>query len=257
MPKHQATPTDLPAPPLPAGAQRWALFLDVDGTLLDFVDDPAAVQATPALKRQLHTLHDALGGALALVSGRGVDDLIRIFDDPAWELGGLHGLQLRHADRTRHDRDVDPVVRAQLQHGAEAIITQLPGVTLENKGPALALHCRRTPAQFDAMREAAGVLAGSLPGFELQGGNLVMEIKPTGMDKGKVVRTILSQPPFADRLPVYVGDDLTDEHGFAAVSAAGGYGIRVGARTPTAARFTLPDPPAVHAWLQLLADTLI
>lgn len=240
---------DLPAPPLPAADEPWGVFLDVDGTLLEFVDDPAAVAVAPSLLELLHRLHARLDGALALVSGRGADDLNALFSQPPWALGGLHGLQLRHADGSRNNHPVDPAVRAQLKRGAQALLEQLGDVQLEDKGDAIALHCRRMPQHFDAMRDAAQQLANQTPGFELQAGNLVMEIKPAGMDKGKAVTELLQRPPFTGRKAVYLGDDLTDEHGFEAVTAAGGFGIRVGTRTPTAARFTLADPAAVQDWL--------
>lgn len=240
---------DLPPPPLPPSDASWGAFLDVDGTLLDFVDDPAAVAVSPSLLALLYRLHAQLGGALALVSGRGADDLDTLFSQPPWALAGLHGLQLRHADGSRNDHPVDPAVRQQLKRGAQALLEGLDGVQLEDKGDAIALHCRRMPQRFDAMRTAAQQLASQTPGFELQGGNLVMEIKPAGMDKGKAVTELLQRPPFIGRKAVYLGDDLTDEHGFEAVTAAGGFGIRVGTRTPTAARFTLPDPAAVQDWL--------
>lgn len=240
---------DLPPPPLPPANEPWGVFLDVDGTLLEFVDDPAAVAVSPTLLDLLHRLHARLDGALALVSGRGADDLDTLFSQPPWALGGLHGLQLRHADGSRNDHPVDPATRAKLQRGARELVERLDGVQLEDKGDAIALHCRRMPQRLDAMRSAAEALTGQLPGYELQAGNLVMEIKPAGMDKGKAVTELLQRPPFAGRKALYLGDDLTDEHGFEAVTAAGGFGIRIGTRTPTAARFTLPNPTAVQDWL--------
>lgn len=251
-----ARSADLPPAPLPDPDARWALFLDVDGTLIDFADDPAAVAVAPALLDHLHQLHNALDGALALVSGRGIGELDRLFAQPAWAMAGLHGLQLRHASGERDEQATDIRVRNQLDRGARAIVERLDGVFLEDKGAAMALHCRPAPHQLEPLRIAAAELADRLEGYELQPGNLVMEIKPAGMDKGKAVAQLLQTAPFANRLPVYVGDDLTDEHGFAAVTAAGGFGIRVGSRTPSAARFTLADVHAVHAWLDQLLQNL-
>ncbi|MGA0586118.1 trehalose-phosphatase [Dyella sp. KRB-257] len=241
-------PSDLPAPPLPAPGARWALFLDVDGTLLDFHDDPAAVAVPPARLALLHDLHALLDGALALVSGRALADLDRLFGPP-WAMAGLHGLQLRHADGCRREHRLDSSAHAQLKQRAEALLGTLGGIDLEDKGIAIALHCRRAPERFEAMRAAANALADAMPGYELQAGNLVMEIKPAGMDKGRAVRELLRRPPFAGRQPVYIGDDLTDEHAFDTVARAGGCGIRVGYRRPTAAQFTLSSPAAVQHWL--------
>ncbi|HEX5305381.1 MAG TPA: trehalose-phosphatase [Dyella sp.] len=247
-PRNVPPAPELPAPPLPAPGARWALFLDVDGTLLDFQDDPAAVAATPPLLDLLQRLHGALDGALALVSGRALPDLDGLFGQP-WAMAGLHGLQLRHADGTGREHSIDASAHEQLRQRARAALESLQDVQLEDKGMAIALHCRRSPERFEAMREAATALADATPGYELQAGDLVMEIKPAGMDKGRAVRELLQRAPFAGRLPIYVGDDLTDEHAFDAVSRAGGSGIRVGYRLPTAAQFTLPNPAAVHAWL--------
>jgi trehalose 6-phosphate phosphatase len=249
--------SDLLPPPLPGPGSRWALFLDVDGSLLDFADDPAAVVVPPPLRDLLGRLRSALGGALALVSGRGVASLDALFLQPGWALAGLHGLQLRHADGERRDQPIDASVRAQLRQGAAALVERMDGeVQLEDKGAAIALHCRRHPQRLPALQRAAEVLVASLPGYELQPGSMVVEIKPAGMNKGLAVGELLQRAPFAGRLPVYVGDDLTDEHGFDAAARAGGFGIRVGSRTPTAARFTLPSPAATQDWLLGLLDVL-
>lgn len=237
----------LPSPPL-LGAD-CALFLDVDGCLLEFKDDPQAVTVSPALQTLLQRLHAALGGALALVSGRGVADLDRLFGAPRWALAGLHGWELRDADGRRREMLADPAAEKHMRAEVTALAARLEHVQLEDKQQAIALHCRRAPWQMTALREAAEALIGQLPGYELQPGNLVMEFKPTGMDKGLAVAELLRLQPFADRRPVYVGDDLTDEHGFAVANREQGMSVRVGSREPSAARFTLPDPAAVQAWL--------
>lgn len=248
--------TSLPAPPLPGAGERWALFLDVDGCLLEFHDDPAAVVVTPALRALLGDLHAALDGALALVSGRGVSDLERLFGSPSWALAGLHGYELRRADGSRRALAVDAQAQAQMRHAVQALAARLPGVQLEDKQHAIALHCRRAPAQMDTLRAAAQAVAATLPGYELQPGNLVVEFKPLGMDKGRAVEELRQHVPFAGRTPVYLGDDLTDEHAFVAVNRAGGLSVRVGAREPSDAGFTLSSPLAVHAWLDRVRDAL-
>ena len=255
-PKPASVSASLPAPPLPRPDQHWALFLDVDGCLLEFADDPAAVFVSPRLRALLQTLHDRLGGALALVSGRGVSDLDRLFDRPSWALAGLHGYELRRDAGHFRELAVDPADRTRMRAAVQALAARLDGVQLEDKQHAMALHCRRAPQRLPALREAAEAVAASLPGYELQPGNLVMEFKPAGMDKGSVVGELLEQPPFAGRVPVYLGDDLTDEHAFAAVNDAGGVSVRVGQREPSQARFTLPSPAAVQAWLERVRDAL-
>jgi trehalose 6-phosphate phosphatase len=241
---------------LPRPDQRWALFLDVDGCLLEFVDDPAAVCVSPALRALLQALHAALGGALALVSGRRLTDLDRLFGTPPWALAGLHGHDLRLADGRVREFSVDPADQARMRAAVLALAARMEGVQLEDKQHAMALHCRRGPERLPALREAAEATIATLPGYELQPGNLVMEFKPAGMDKGRVVDELMRQAPFAGRMPVYLGDDLTDEHAFASVNRAGGLSVRVGDREPSHARFTLPSPAAVHAWLERVRDAL-
>lgn len=246
----------LPPPPVPGAGDRWALFLDVDGCLLEFADEPDGVLVPPSLHALLQRLQRALGGALALVSGRALADLDRLFAAPAWAMAGLHGHELRGADGAPRAATSDPAQQAHMRQAVHALAARLEGVQIEDKKHAIALHCRRAPGQLAALRAAAEALAAELPGYDLQPGNLVMEFKPAGVDKGRAVDELLAQAPFAGRTPVVLGDDLTDEHAFAAADRAGGISVRVGSREPTQAKFTLPSPSAVHAWLARVADAL-
>ena len=252
---HPSAPA-LPAPLLPAADADWALFLDVDGTLLDFNDDPRAVQVSAPLLALLHSLHDALGGALALVSGRELDDLDRLFDRPRWAAAGLHGLQLRRADGSFRRIAVTLEQQQRMQAATIALARQYDGVQLEDKQIAVALHCRRAPEQFESLHNAAIELIAQLPGYELQPGHRVIEFKPAGMDKGRAVAELLASATFAGRLPVYLGDDLTDEHAFARIQKKNGIGVLIGRPRPTHASFSLPDPAAVEAWLVRVLDAL-
>jgi len=255
-PANTATNVSLPAPPLPPAGADWALLLDVDGTLLDFVDDPDAIRVDAALLTLLDALHAATAGALALVSGRRLDDLDRLFRRPHWAAIGLHGLELRSATGELRRQAVSPLQQARMQREARALAARFAGVRLEDKQQAIALHFRQSPAQLQQVHEAAVKLAATLPGYELQAGHRVLEFKPGGMDKGRAVRELLQHDPFAGRLPVYLGDDLTDEHAFDAVNRAHGLSIRVGDRQPSAARFTLPGTTATVAWLARALDAL-
>lgn len=241
---------------MPDTHARWALFLDVDGTLLGFTDDPAATRVPPMLRRTLAALHDALGGALALVSGRRLDDLDRMFGAPGWAAAGLHGLQRRRSNGSAHDYQPNPETLAALHRHGTALAAALPGIRLEDKGACVALHCREAPWQEGALRTRVQALATQLDGYEMQPGNHVFELKPAGIDKGQAIGAFLAEAPFTGHTPVCLGDDLTDEHAFAVVNAADGISIRVGDREPSVARFMLDNPAAVQTWLDAVLARL-
>jgi len=251
-----SAPTSLPAPPLPDGAARWALLLDVDGTLLDFADDPQAVEVRASLLDLLHRLHQALDGALALVSGRGLDDLDRLFGNPRWAAIGLHGLELRHADGSFRRIDVAPAQQERMRDVTRSLAARFDGVRVEDKGSAIALHCPHGPGQLSELHKAARELLRDLPGVELQPGRRVLEFKPANMDKGRAVEELIRRGTFVGRTPAYLGDDLTDEHAFAVINQRDGISVRVGLREPTLAHYTLSDPAATSIWLNRLLEAL-
>lgn len=235
-------------PPLPDPAAS-ALFLDVDGTLLEFAEQPMAVVVPARLRALLADLQRACGGALALVSGREIDTIDRLFGLPELPAAGLHGLERRAGrGRIRRPPDAAPAL-AGIQGRLADFVRAHPGVILEHKRVALAVHYRAAPAQAAAVAALAEELAAELPdGLCLQQGHMVVEVRPAGADKGMAIEAFLAEPPFAGRRPVFVGDDLTDEHGFAVVNAAAGMSIKVG-EGASVARYRLRDPAAVHRWL--------
>jgi len=227
----------------------WALFLDVDGTLLDHVEHFQAVRAGPAVRALLEDLLRASGGAVALVSGRSADDIDRLFAPLVLPLAGQHGTERRAADGSVR-RYAPPLERLGL---AAAEIVKLTAahsaLAFENKGMTLALHYRRAPELRERVESSMRGIAAELgPDFELQAGKFVFEVKPSGRNKGSAIEEFLAETPFAGRTPVFIGDDLTDEFGFDVVNRANGHSIKVGAGD-SRARWRLPDPPAVRAWL--------
>jgi len=236
-------------PPPPPLSDRWALFLDVDGTLVPFADDPEQVSVTPGLVRRLGVLSAAMDGALALVSGRRVEMLDRLFAPLQLASAGLHGLQRRRAGEALVAPSPSPAALAEIKRQALALVAGWPGALVEDKGEALALHWRAMPEAAHALQEFAATAVAGLPGYHLQPGDMVVELRPGHTDKGAAIRGFMDEAPFRGRRPVFVGDDLTDEHGFRAVEARGGLGVLVGDRHGSAARARLPDIAAVHAWL--------
>lgn len=238
-----------PAPPHPAG--DWALFLDVDGSLLDFAPQPDAVVVPAGIQDDIAALAERLDGALALVSGRALATLDELFDGlrhlPA---AGLHGLEWRDGQGRVAQAPAPPGALEGIEGEARRIAQAFPGAAVERKGPNLALHWRAAPQAQDPFRAFAAAALRVLGGYRPQFGDRVLELRPEGMDKGEAVQAFLAQPPFARRVPAFVGDDLTDEHGFAVVNARGGISVLVGDRAYSDARYGLPDPAAVRGWLR-------
>lgn len=241
---------DLQRPPPPALADDDALFLDVDGTLLAFADHPDKVTPDPSLLALLASVQQRLGGALALLSGRPVSQLQTMFAPLRLPMAGLHGAQLL----TSADTETEPADTAAWLHTlhqrAMRLAHTLPGVLIENKGQALALHWRKAPDAGAAIIAFANTQLPQLPGVRLQPGDHVIEFVGSGYDKGRALQQLMQHPPFQGRRPIFIGDDLTDEHGFHAAQQLGGVGVLVGPRSNSQAIAALPDIPAVHAWLR-------
>lgn len=247
-------PPALPTPPVPDPA-CVALFLDVDGTLLEFAPHPDDVLVEPSLPLLLMSLRQRLGGALAPVSGRPLEQIDRLLGLPPGGAAGLHGAEWRGVDGVVARDAHDAGVLSALSREATAQAALLPGVLVEAKPNAIALHYRNAPSFALAVDRLASVLAAQAgPGFSVQRGDHVVELKPAGTDKGDAVTRLMREPPFRGRVPWVVGDDHTDEHAFAVARSLGGTGVIVGTRRPTVARWALQDPAAVRAWLvELLA----
>lgn len=240
---------DTPRPPPPPIDGSHALFLDVDGTLLEFAPHPDEVHVPEALRQVLGDLYRRLGGAVALVSGRPVELLDALFDPLRLPAAGLHGLELRNGDDLSPAPEPAPALAAVLER-ARAFGAERPDTVVEDKGSAIGLHWRNAPEHEDDMRRFAEQALERLPGYRLQLGKQVAELRPRGADKGDAIAALFGQAPFRGRHPVFAGDDLTDEHGFDVVNDLGGTSVLVGDREPSAARYRLADTAAVLGWLQ-------
>lgn len=241
-------PRDTLRPRPPPPADDWALFLDVDGSLIEFADAPDAVTVPDALPVLLERLARRLDGALALVSGRAIASLDALFAPLQLASAGLHGLERRSASASRA-APARPDAFVHVHDEARQLAEAWPGALVEDKGSALGLHWRRAPQAAGALRAFAEAALPRLPGYRLQHGDHVVELRPAAGDKGEAILAMLDEPPFRGRTPVFAGDDVTDEAGFAVVNARHGLSVLVGAREPSAAHYALPDPVAVRAWL--------
>ena len=242
-----AAATPLRRPPPPSLNDACALFLDVDGTLLDFAVQPDRVSLPAGALPIIQAISDRLQGAVALVSGRPLEQLDRLFAPLQLPAAGLHGHQFRGA--APGQRETSPALDRFKQEAAR-FAGEYPGVAVEDKGSHVALHWRAAPQAADYVRAFAETLIGNIEGYRLQPGDHVVELVPAHVDKGRAVVTMMRDPPFRGRTPVFVGDDLTDEYGFEAAHKLGGWSVLVGERETSQARYALADPAAVHVWLR-------
>jgi trehalose 6-phosphate phosphatase len=235
--------------PPPPPASDWALFLDIDGTLLTHAETPDAVYVDDALRALLEQLRSLCGGALALVSGRAVDDVDALFAPLVLPVAGQHGVERRDATGVRHRLPFPEEHLRQVAQRFAAFKARHPGIVFEDKGHNLALHYRLAPQLEREVRALVEHAVADLGGdFELQAGKMVVELKPGGHDKGSAIATFMAEAPFAGRTPVFIGDDLTDEFGFTTVQRLGGHAVKVG-EGETVADWRLADVAAVRAWL--------
>jgi trehalose 6-phosphate phosphatase len=239
-------------PPL---ATDCALFLDIDGTLLDLAATPDRVRVDADVAALLPALAARLGGAFALITGRAIADADRLFRGIALPIAGQHGCERRAADGTLHFHAPAPAGLEQLRAEIGRLAGLHEGLLLEDKGSTLALHYRRAPKLAGHLHRAVrahlatAIAAGA--SLRLQTGKGIVEIKPDGRDKGTAIAEYMAEPPFAGRVPVFVGDDRTDEYGFEAVARMGGWGVKVG-RERTVAPYRLPNVAMVRRWLVAL-----
>lgn len=232
-----------------AGGSGSAYFLDVDGTLLEIEPRPEDVAADASLRGLLHRLQTEAGGALALVSGRKIADVDRIFAPLLFPCAGLHGAEIRFPDGTRTEpaRGVMEPARSRCQQ----FVAANPGAMLEDKGATLAVHFRQRPDLASDVLALLGPFARN--GLVVQEGKMVAELREARYSKGTAIEALLANAPFAGRMPIFIGDDVTDESGFRLVNATGGISIRVGPPdVATQARFRVDDPAHLRRELGLL-----
>jgi trehalose 6-phosphate phosphatase len=240
--------------PLPSALPltQTAFFLDFDGTLVELAPTPDSIHVRAGMLALLRELRVATQGAVAIVSGRGIDNLDALLHMQDMPMAGLHGAQRRDASGNVTRTALDDMRLPQMAQTLAALVREHPGLLLENKGASLALHYRNAPECAALVRQATQELvAACADAYELQPGKMVCEIRPLGVDKGSALRAFLEEPPFAGRRPVFAGDDLTDEKGFAVVNVCGGLSVKVG-EGETMAHVRVASVDALLAWLKSL-----
>jgi trehalose 6-phosphate phosphatase len=245
---------------MPERGERWAVFLDVDGTLIAIAATPEAARPAAKLVPILERLTCALEGALALVSGRSLASIDVVMAPLHLPAAGLHGAERRRADGSLTRAVVSLGELDRLRPRLKDWAASEPRLRLEDKGGSLAVHYRLAPAAGPAIRQRARGIARQEPGLRVIEGRKVVEFQPRGADKGRAIAAFLAEPPFLGRTPVFAGDDVTDEDGFAEVERRGGISIQIAnaeARSQRRrARYRLPSVAALHRWLAAVAEAL-
>lgn len=233
-------------PELPANC---AYFFDLDGTLAEIKPHPDQVIVPQTILQLLHCLATHNAGALALISGRSMAELDALTQPFCFPLAGVHGAERRDINGHTHIVSLPQNVERDISALLQAALAGLPGTTLETKGMAFALHYRQAPQHEAALLALAERITCRWPQLALQPGKCVVEIKPKGTNKGEAIAAFMQEVPFAGRLPVFVGDDLTDESGFSVVNRADGVSVKVGSGA-TQAMWRLAGVTDVWRWLE-------
>ncbi|WP_295516284.1 trehalose-phosphatase [uncultured Pseudomonas sp.] len=238
---------------LTSSGQPLAFFFDLDGTLAELQPRPEQVFIPAETLAALERL--ARRHAVAVVSGRPLAEIDGFTAPLQLPAAGVHGAEWRDPDGEIHRVTLEPDLLAQVREHLEAALALHPELLLERKSVAFALHYRQAPEKEALVRELAEGIAAKHPEFKLQPGKCVFELKPAAASKGEAVARFMELRPFAGCLPVFVGDDRTDEEGFAVVNARGGLSVKVG-EGETVAKARLPSVEAVARWLQDLSRDL-
>jgi len=230
---------------------KTAFFLDCDGTLAEIVDRPDGAFVAPAIVDCVRTLHAATGGALAVVSGRSIAQLDVMLSPLILPVAGVHGIERRDAAGTIFRPEFDAQAVLQIAAELDAFAARHEGLVSEVKSASAAIHYRMRPELEPQALSLMADIADRHADFRLLRGKMVAELSASHRTKGDAVDDFMREAPFAGRLPVFVGDDVTDEDGFAAVARLGGMGIKIGAGT-TSATHRVATIADFHDWLHRL-----
>lgn len=229
--------------------KHYCIFLDFDGTLVEIADNPDDVQVDASTLRFVERLRGKVGDALAVISGRDIDVVDRLLHPVVLPVAGVHGLQRRDAAGRLHTPVIDQSVVEAIANDIETTFSEEPGVAIEKKTGAVALHYRLRPDFETRCLALAQKIVDDRPELHLITGKMVCEIRIDGNDKAAVIEAFLAEPPFRGRKPIFAGDDITDECGFSAVNARGGVSIKIGG-SPSNAKFHAESVADLRNWFE-------
>ena len=239
-----------------AGRRSYSLFFDFDGTLADIVSRPEDVEVTEATRKALTALRHSHEGAVAIITGRDIAAIDRFLTPVRLPIAGVHGLTRRDADgqmhRPEYDGEALKVIEDQTRSDSSR---RRSGLLLEPKQGALALHYRQRPELEGVCLEAMEQAVNGTPSITLRRGKMVIEAVGHAGNKGKAIESFLTEKPFAGRVPVFAGDDLTDEDGFASVNRLDGISIKVG-QGDTQAQYRVQDREELLSWLNAIIERI-
>lgn len=240
---------------LVASKEPVAIFLDIDGTLLDVALTPSTVHVPPILPDLISALSQRLAGAVAIITGRPLAEADRLLSPSKFIGAGVHGGQMRLAAHGEIET-LTPSFDPGLQSAIKKIVQELPGVVFEDKGSGIALHYRLVPDMQQPLTDLLEALLPLYPNqFKICGGRKVVEILPVGFSKGRALRKIASLPQFANKTPVMLGDDISDIDAFQAAEDLSGFGLKVAGENFSKDEASFQGPADVLSWLQMLAGT--
>ena len=234
---------DLPTP------NRAAYLLDFDGTLVDIAPAPDLVRVDPQLPISLRRLRLLCGDAVAIVTGRPIAQVDALLPDTAYAIAGEHGTALRTSPDAEIVVSVLPPLPPLWLERAASLAAGHPGAMVEHKRHGFVLHYRGAPDAAVQLRTGVEQLLAGVSGYELMAAKMAWEVRPAGIDKGSAVLALMRRPPFVGRLPIYVGDDVTDEDGMAAARALGGVGLQVDE--------AFGSPEGVRRWLDEISQAVL
>lgn len=251
-PKHNLPDLHHVKPPALTDINRYAVFLDLDGTLADIADHPDRVTIEPKIVAALARLSTRLHGALAIISGRPLDTIDDLLGPHKFAAAGEHGAMRRNGNGHHRANTVSPQQLNALESEVRDELGKYEGILIERKSSSIAIHYRGCPDLKDACEAIATRLLHKNEGLRRMPGKMVIELLASDFDKGRAIKEFLAEPPFLTRIPIFAGDDVTDEAGFAVTNDHGGLSIKVGSG-PSIAKYRINSPTELGTWLTELA----